>query len=55
MEKRKNVENKTTEYNVIDKEIVDECSQAKENWLNKQCKEIESIEKQHKTRKCMIK
>ena len=37
MEQRKNVKNKTTEYNVINKEIVDECRQAKENWLNEQC------------------
>ena len=51
MEQRKNVKNKTTEYNVINKEIVDECRQAKENWLNEQCEEIESLEKQHKTKK----
>ena len=50
MEQRKNVKNKTTEYNVINKEIVDECTQAKENWLNEQCEEIESLEKQHKTK-----
>ena len=35
-------DSKTTEYNVINKEIVDECRQAKENWLNEQCEEIES-------------
>ena len=29
MEKRKNVKNKTTEYNVINKEIVDECRAGK--------------------------
>ena len=34
MEQRKNVKNKTTEYNVINKKIVDECRQTKENWLN---------------------
>ena len=50
MEQRKNVKNKTTEYNVINEEIVDECRQAKENWLNEQCEEIESLEKQHKTK-----
>ena len=55
MEQRKNVKNKMTEYNVINKEIVDECSQAKENWLNEQCEEIENLEKQHKKKKCMIK
>ena len=33
---RKNVKNKTTEYNVINREIVDGCRQAKENWLNEQ-------------------
>ena len=33
MEQRKNVKNKTTEYNVINKEIADECRQAKENWF----------------------
>ena len=47
MEQRKNVQNKTTEYNVINKEIVDECRQAKENWLHEHCEEIESLEKQH--------
>ena len=50
MEQRKNVKNKTTEYNVINKEIVDECRQAKENWLNECCEEIERLEKQHKTK-----
>ena len=50
MEQRKNAKNKTTEYNVISKEIVDDYSQAKENWLNEQCEEIESLEKQHKTK-----
>ena len=34
MEQRKKVKNKTTEYNVIKNEIVHECRQAKENWLN---------------------
>ena len=55
MEQRKNVKNKTTEYNVINKEIVDECRQAKENWLNEQCEEIESLEKQHKTKEMYAK
>ena len=50
MEQRRTVKNKTTEYNVINKEIVDECRQAKENWLNERCEEIESLEKQHKTK-----
>ena len=50
MAKRKNVKNKTTEYNVINKEIVDECRQAKGNWLNEQCEEIEGLGKQHKTK-----
>ena len=50
MEQRKNVKNKTTEYNIINKEIVYECRQAKESWLNEQCEEIESQKKQHKTK-----
>ena len=50
MEQKKNVKNKTTEYNVLNKEIVDKCRQAKENWLNEQCEEIESLEKQHKAK-----
>ena len=37
MEQGKIVENKTT-YNVINKEILDECRQAKENWLNEHVK-----------------
>ena len=48
LEQRKNGKNKTTKYNVINKEIVDECSQAKENWFNEQCEETENLEKQHK-------
>ena len=51
MEHRKNVKNETTEYNIINKEIIDECRQAKENWLNEQCEEIESLEKQHKNKR----
>ena len=47
---RKNVKSKTTEYNVINKEKVDECRQTKENWLNEKCEEIGSLEKQHKTK-----
>ena len=50
IEQRKNVKNKTTEYNVISKEIVYGCRQAKENWLNEQCEEIKGLEKQHKTK-----
>ena len=50
MEQRKNVKNKTTEHNVINKEIIDECRQAKENWIHQQCEEIKSLEKQHKTK-----
>ena len=50
MEQRKNVKNKAMEYNVINKEIVDECRQAKENWLTEQCEEIVSLEKQYKTK-----
>ena len=50
MEQRKNVKNKSTEYNVINKEIVDECRQAKENWLNEQCEDTKSLEKWHKTK-----
>ena len=50
MEQRKNLKNKITEYNIINKEIVDECRQGKENWLNEQYEDIESLEKQHKTK-----
>ena len=50
MEQRKNIKNKTRKCNVINKEIADECRQAKEKWLNEQCEEIESLEKQHKTK-----
>ena len=50
MEQRRNVKNKTTGYNVVNKEIVDECRQAKENWLNEQCEETENLEKQYKTK-----
>ena len=37
-------------YNVLNKEIVDESRQAKENWLNEKenDKEIKNLEKQHK-------
>ena len=50
MQQKKNVKNKTTEYNVINKEIVDECMDAKKNCINEQCEEIENLEKQHKTK-----
>ena len=46
--------NKTTEYNVINKEILNECSQEKENWLNEQYEEIDSLEKQHKTKEMYV-
>ena len=36
-------------YKRPNKEIVDECRQAKENSLNEQCEEIKSLEKQDKT------
>ena len=44
MEQRKDERNKTTEYNVTNKEIVHECRHTKENRLHEQCEEIKSKE-----------
>ena len=34
-------------YNQLNKEIINDCRKAKEIWFNKQCKEIEELEKHH--------
>ena len=34
-------------YNHLNKEIINDCRKAKEIWLNKQCEEIEELEKHH--------
>jgi hypothetical protein len=41
MEQRRLKKSNPIEYKLIDKEIRKKCSEAKENWLNEQCSEIE--------------
>ena len=51
MEQRKKHKNKNpSEYKIIDREIAQNCREAKEKWLQKQCQDIEALEKQHKSK-----
>jgi len=34
-------------YNHLNKKIINDCRKAKEIWFNKQCEEIEKLEKHH--------
>ena len=37
-------------YKQLKKEIINDCRKAKEIWFNKQCKEIEDLEKHHNSK-----
>lgn len=50
MEKRKAYKNEKEKYQTLDREIHKMCDNAKEEWINKNCAEIEELEAQHKTR-----
>ena len=45
MNRRRLKKNKTPEYKALDKEIREDCSIAKDRWLNEQCTEVERLEK----------
>ena len=42
MNRRRLLKNQTSEYKRIDKEIREDCTRAKDQWLNEQCEEIET-------------
>ena len=42
-------------YNQLHKEIINDCRKAKESWFNKQCEEIEELEKHHDSKKMRAK
>ena len=44
MNRRRLLKNKTAEYKRIDKEIREDCTRAKDRWLNEQCAEVERLE-----------
>ena len=44
MNRRRLLKNQTSEYKRIDKEIREDCTRAKDQWLNEQCEEIERLE-----------
>ena len=51
MDERKAVKGRNEEhYQQLNKEISNDCSLTKENWLNKQCREIEDVERQFRTK-----
>ena len=51
MDERKAVERRNEEhYQQMNKEISNNCRVAKENWLNEQCREVEDLERQSRTK-----
>ena len=51
MDERKAVKGRNEEcYQQLNKEISNDCRLAKENWLNEQCKEVEDLETQFRTK-----
>ena len=51
MDERKAYKNvDRNKYNQLNKEIINDCRKAKETWFNKQCEEIEELEKNHNSR-----
>ena len=51
MGERKAVKGRNEEcYQQLNKEISNDCRLAKENWLNEQCREIEDLERQFRTK-----
>ena len=48
MDERKAYKNADrNKYNQVNKYIINDCRKAKETWFNKQCEEIEEVEKHH--------
>ena len=50
MEQRKKYKNNHIEYQLLTKEIANDCRKAKEQWLTDHCQEIEKCKKQDKTK-----
>ena len=51
MDERKAVKGRNEEhYQQLNKEISNDCRLAKENWLNEQCREVEDLERQFRTK-----
>ena len=51
MDEREAVKGRNEEcYQQLNKEISNDCRVAKENWLNKQCREVEDLERQFRTK-----
>ena len=44
-----------SEYKILDREIAQDCREAKEKWLTKLCQGIEALEKQPKSKEMHIK
>ena len=42
-------------YNHLNKKIINDCRKAKEIWFNKQCEEIEELEKHHNSKEMYAK
>ena len=47
MEERRKVKNDKSRYKEIHVDIQKKCREAKETWINKQCQEVEELEKRH--------
>ena len=51
MDERKATKGRNKEcYQQLNKEISNDCRVAKENWLNEQCREVEDLERQFRTK-----
>jgi len=47
MDERRKNKNNTAEYERLNKEIRNKCNEAKENWLNEKCEEMEKVHQQN--------
>ena len=51
MDKRKAMKGRNEEcYQQMNKDISNDCRVAKDNWLNEQCREVEDLERQFRTK-----
>ena len=55
MKERKAEKRGSKPYNEMDKEMRKMCDNAKEQWYNENCEEIERLEKEHRSRDCTTK
>ena len=47
MEERRKLKRNTSEYNLMEREIKRQCKKAKADWYQRQCEEIEQMERNH--------